>query len=405
MRIAVVNWNNRRFGGTGSYLSSIIPILQSAGHEVALWHEVDRPDTHPVLPKTTEAWSVSALGVDRAVAGLRSWRPDVLYAHGLLDPSVERRALDVAPAVFFAHDYYGTCISGHKTFSKPVVTPCDRRFGWGCLAHYYPRRCGGLSPITLVKEFGRQSERLDLLSRYAAIVTHSSHMQQEYLKHGIEPHKVFNVKYGPGAGESPEAQAGVQKHISQAWRLLFVGRMDRLKGGAELIDALPDVARRLARPVDLIFAGDGPDRAAWQARASSTRESAVSVEFRGWVARAQLDELYARADLLVLPSLWPEPLALVGLEAGRLRLPTVAFDVGGIADWLHHGVNGILAPGNPPTVRGLADAVVAALRDPHTLASLREGAAQASAVFTLDDHFHRLMNVLQTVTGATRCES
>src|SRR2546423_8225430 len=40
---------------------------------------------------------------------------------------------DVAPAVFFAHAYYGTCISGAKTFKRPTVTPCDRRFGPKCL--------------------------------------------------------------------------------------------------------------------------------------------------------------------------------------------------------------------------------------------------------------------------------
>ena len=48
------------------------------------------------------------------------WHPDVIYAHGLTDPAIEARTLEVAPAVFFAHNYYGTCISGAKTFKYPV---------------------------------------------------------------------------------------------------------------------------------------------------------------------------------------------------------------------------------------------------------------------------------------------
>src|SRR5438132_30986 len=59
--------------------------------------------------------------------------PDLIYAHGLLDPELEARTLAIAPGVFCAHAYYGTCISGGKTFKFPVVTPCNRPFGWHCL--------------------------------------------------------------------------------------------------------------------------------------------------------------------------------------------------------------------------------------------------------------------------------
>ena len=74
--------------------------------------------------------------------------------------------------------------------------------------------------------------------------------------------------------------------------------------------------------------------------------------------------------MLVVPSLWPEPFGLVGLEAARHRLPVAAFAVGGIPDWLRPGVNGYLAPGDPPTPGGLADAIIACLKDPETHARL-----------------------------------
>src|SRR5215510_7124047 len=198
MRIAILNWSNRRIGGTGTYLSAVMPYLQRAGHQVALWHEVNVPADYDLIPMPPDApaWSVADLGLEPAIAALTAWQPHLLYAHGMLDPAVERRALDVAPAVFFAHNYYGTCISGAKTFKRPVVTPCDRQFGWQCLAHYYPRRCGGWSPVTMLKLFRQQRDRLELLPRYRAIVTHSGHMQDEYIKHGLTASRVFNVKYG-----------------------------------------------------------------------------------------------------------------------------------------------------------------------------------------------------------------
>jgi glycosyltransferase involved in cell wall biosynthesis len=399
MRIALVNWSNRRFGGTGSYLSTIMPALHAAGHEIALWHEVDTPADRPVLPlpATAPVWSVSALGLPAAVDQLRSWQPNLLYAHGLLDPSVERQALDIAPAVFFAHDYYGTCISGLKTFTRPIVTPCDRTFGWRCLAEYYPRRCGGLSPVTMIRGFSVQRDRHHLLSRYAAIVTHSTHMQREYEKHGFATTRV--VRYCTDTTEPTSSSDGANRVQPDVWQLLFVGRMDRLKGGGVLLDALPDVARRLGRAVHLTLAGDGPARASWETQATEIcrREPGVQVEFPGWLAPETLDELYARSNLFVLPSLWPEPFALVGLEAGRHKLPTVAFDIGGISDWLKSGVNGVLAPGDPPTVQGLADAIVTALQSLETSGRLRCGADLVSQTFTFDEHVRLLLRVFEEV--------
>jgi glycosyltransferase involved in cell wall biosynthesis len=407
MRIAILNWSSRRIGGTGTYLSAVMPHLEKAGHDVALWHEVDTPvDYDPIpLPSAAPVWSVAALGLEPALAALASWRPHLLYAHGLLDPAVERRTLDIAPAVFFAHNYYGTCISGAKTFKNPVVTPCDRRFGWQCLAQYYPRRCGGWNPVTMMRLFRQQKDRLELLPRYGAIVTHSTHMQNEYVNHGLNASRVFNVKYasdlavsqGPGETSGP-----THDESDRPWNLLFVGRMDELKGGRELLQSLPDVIRRLGRNVRLTFAGAGPLRVTWEALAAevSRSEPRLQVEFTGWVDRAAIDELFAHSDLLVLPSLWPEPLALVGLEAARHRVPVAAFGVGGIGEWLTSGHNGFLAPGNPPTVGGLTDAIVACLRDPQTHARLKQGASGLSADFAFDTHVELLLRAFTDVAHA-----
>ena len=405
MRIAIINWSNRRIGGTGTYLSAVVPQLQRAGHEIALWHEVNTPVEYDPIPMPSGApvWSMTDLGLEPALAALSSWRPDLLYAHGLLDPAVERRTLQIAPSVFFAHNYYGTCITGAKTVRRPVVTPCGRTFGWQCLAHYYPSRCGGWSPVTMVRQYRQQRDRLQLLEKYTAIVTHSTHMQQEYVKHGLHTARVFNVRYG--ADET--SPAIVARHASSLhvgpWELLFAGRMDDLKGGRELILALPEVGKRLSREVRLTFAGDGPLREEWESLAQRVcrDQSRVQVRFAGWLPRTSMDGVFAQSDLLVLPSLWPEPLALVGLEAARHRLPVAAFAVGGISDWLKSGHNGFLAPGDPPTVHGLVDAIVACLEDSATHARLREGAGALSADFAFDTHIELLLRAFADATRAS----
>ena len=395
MRIAVVNWSRRLVGGIESYLDSVIPSLIQARHEVKFWHEVDVPVDRDPLARGVDVPTVCVADVGQAtaVAGLRAWRPDVVYVHGLLDPNLEGQILDVAPSVFFAHAYYGMCISGSKTFTRPVVTPCTRVFGWPCLLHYFPHGCGGRSPLTMWREYQRQAERLTLLRRYGAIVTHTDHMRTELARHGlVATQVVFPVDLGTVVNHPP---------IEKVWRLLFAGRMDRLKGGQVLLDALAYVRRRADRPVHLRFAGDGPERARWERQAEhvTSREGGLGIEFVGWVSQTELERLTAAADLLVVPSLWPEPFGSGGPWAGARGLPAAAFAVGGISEWLVDGVNGRLAPGNPPTAAGLADAILNCLADPQEYARLRTGAVEVGRRFNMQAHLGSLLDVFAAVSA------
>jgi glycosyltransferase involved in cell wall biosynthesis len=424
VRIAITNWSRRKVGGAEIYLNGIIPGLVGAGHTVGFWHEVDLPANREQigLPDHVPAWCVSDLGRESALAELRQWHPDVIYAHGLSDPTLEAETLTIAPAVFFAHGYYGTCISGAKTFKNPVVTPCSRRFGWQCLFHYYPHRCGGWSPVTMLREYRRQSRRLELLSSYRAIVTHSNYMRFEYTKHGLACDRIHytydteTIRTSPYPVEecegldprSPSAQAAettgnasTGTRTTPSWRLLFMGRMDFLKGGRTFLEALPQVRAFLDRPLRVTFAGDGPDRQGWERQAEQVQaqNEGLQIEFVGWMNGSQRDSLFARCDLLVLPSLWPEPFGLVGPEAGLCGVPAAGYAVGGIPDWLTDGVNGHLAPGNPPTAAGLAEAIIKCLRDPCEYARLRHGATEVARRFSPKRHLVALLEVFEKAVG------
>lgn len=417
MRIAVVNWSNRRVGGVETYLSTIIPELARAGNEISFWCETEEPAERERigLPEGAPAWCVATLGVDQALKALSDWRPDVIYTHKVSDPDLESRVLKLAPSVFFAHDYNGTCISGHKTFQFPVVQPCTRRFGWQCLLHYFPHRCGGLSPITMFKLYGQQASRLQNLHRYSAIVTHSDHMLAELIKHGLSPKSAYNFPYYvqsrkvSGRSVSPDIKvpASDQEKGSRRdprenryWNLLFSGRMEHLKGGQIFLEALPQAAAMLDRPLRVTFAGDGRERLAWEASAAAVRNEKVAVDFIGWVERNQIEKLLEACDLVVVPSLWPEPFGLVGPEAGLFGVPVAAFAVGGIPDWLIEGVNGYLAPGNPPTAAGLAQAIVSCLQDPTIHASLRQGAVEVAQQFNIQNHMAALLEVFGSVAAS-----
>jgi len=410
MRIAVANFSSRRVGGAESYIEEVIAEFANSGHDVGLFVEIDVPADRAAirLPGESPLWCLANQTLAGAVAAMREWHPDLIFAHGLIDPRNEAATLSIAPSVFFAHGYYGTCISGAKTNSYPKIVPCTRTFGPKCLLHFYPRRCGGLSPVTALVEYRRQADRLKLLRRYRAILTDSTHMRDEYLRHGFDPNTVIRSSYLRDTSQDPDTS--IETAIESATngnassgpaRLLFLGRMDPLKGGLILLDSLPIVADALDRPIELTFGGDGPCRDSWtrRAHAISAKDTRVKTVFEGWLGPERIVELQASSDLLVMPSLWPEPFGRVGLESGMSGLPVAAFAVGGIPDWLHDNVNGYMAPGDPATPDGLAQAIVKCLRSPAEYARLRRGAIAMAARFNLHNHMAQLYDLFDQVAG------
>jgi len=394
LRVAVANWSSRRVGGIEEYLTIVLPALHTAGIATAFWHESDEPCDRPTIEVPADVVQISAArsGIEPALSALRDWRPDVIYIQGLVEPNVERRLMEIAPSVRFLHTYSGTCISGGKTFTRPIVTPCDRKFGWPCLLHFFPHGCGGRSPVTMWQLFQRQTEQLQVLRGYTDILTHAAHMKEEMANHGVTVDVIpFPVEqHTNGQPTRPPANQ---------WRLLFAARMDFLKGGHILLDALPMVAAAAKRPVTLTLAGDGPERAALEARAREIAAAGITTFFPGWVPQARVDALMEHADLLVVPSLWPEPFGSVGPAAGQHGLPVAAYEVGGIGEWLTDGINGHFAPARPPTAEGLARAIIRCLEDPQHYISLRDGAREMAKRFTLAQHLPQLISRFERVAG------
>lgn len=403
MRVAVVTRYASAIGGAQVYLSRLLPRLKQRGHEIACVTELEQSDREePILPGYLQIphWSLAVCGFHAVMAELRNWKPDVVLLQGPGDPAFAERVAETFPTVFRAENYYGTCISGTKTTSWPTPRPCSRIFGPACLLHYFPRRCGGLNPLTMLRLYLRQRHNNNVLRKCRAILTLSEHMRQEFLRHGIPAERVIRLPF-PVADTASPCQVRPHRSDGEPLRLLFLGRMDRLKGGDLLLQAVPLVARQLSRPLHLDFAGDGPERLRWERLAKQVTASCqnLSIRFHGWIGSSERNELLRQADLLVVPSVWPEPFGHVGLEAAQHGVPAVGFAVGGIPEWLQDGVTGRLAPANPPTVQGLADAIHACLHDEAKLAALHRNAREFASRFSMDAHVKAMEEVFRRVAG------
>ena len=224
-----------------------------------------------------------------------------------------------------------------------------------------------------------------LFARYSRTIVASQHMRDEMLRHGVPADRLevlplFSTVHCDAV--SPDGERDT---------LLFAGRMTSLKGGHVLVSAAARAAQQLGRRVNLIMAGDGPQKESWRALAASLD---VPLELTGWLALDERPRVYARGMAAVMPSLWPEPFGLSGLDAAALGRPTIAFDVGGIKDWLADGVNGrLVAPS--AGAEGLARAIVSMLANPAECAHMGRRALEVSRRLSMSAHVERLESVLQ----------
>ena len=395
MRIAIAAHSTARAGGVETYLADVVPALALAGHDVGCLFETAAGTAASILPARHggPVWIADGQVTD-ALEALTAWRPDVIYLHGLRSTSLERQLTNIAPVVFFAHSYYGACISGEKVTRVPSPRACGRALGPACLAHYLPRRCGGLSPVTMLRQYGVQREKQRLLSEYAAVLVASRHMAREYASQRTDVRVVaLPVSSDVGARSVPAGSTPT---------LLFLGRLEPSKGVDIALESAARAAALLDSSLRLVVGGTGTLADALRHRAERLMAAnpRLSIELRGWMCDDQRRLALETANLLLMPSVWPEPFGLAGVEAAAAGVPAIAFHVGGIEDWLTDGVNGRLVPPHGDRVTAYSRAIAGTLRDPVALASMSAAASTTARRFSMTSHLQAIGAVFEAVQEA-----
>lgn len=229
--------------------------------------------------------------------------------------------------VFLAHDHDLYCPRRH------YYTPFGRI---NCHRAFEPVRCGLCSHLASPRNWpgagrGRSALIRELRTHHAAVL--SGFMKENLVCNGFREERIHFLPpvIEPPASSAPRTEPGPD------FRILFLGQLIRGKGADLFLRALAD----LRIPWRATLAGDGNDRAMLE-NLAATLGIADRVRFAGW-----LDDpgsCFADCDAAVFPSRWQEPFGLSGAEALAHGVPVVAFDVGGVREWLEDGVTGFLAP-------------------------------------------------------------
>jgi glycosyltransferase involved in cell wall biosynthesis len=214
---------------------------------------------------------------------------------------------------------------------------------------------------------------LSAIRRAACVITPSASARDDLLRFVDYP--ADRVKVIPnGVSAAFFAQkGGTHERLAGPRRILHAGHCGPYKNVEALLTALPRIRDQLAEPVVLVKTGGAFTPA--QERLIADLSIEESIQRLGHIPLAQLPDVYAEADLLVIPSLY-EGFGLPALEAMAAGTPVVASDRGALPEVV--GEAGILV--DPTDVAGLADTVAATLAEPQLMTELsRRGVDRARA--------------------------
>ncbi len=143
-----------------------------------------------------------------------------------------------------------------------------------------------------------------------------------------------------------------QNRASKKVHILTVGRLHPRKGQAFILNALAQLPRQLRRQVHFWLVGTGKKYGYETELRELAEKMDFAVTFFGDVTNEELEDIYARAHIFSMTSVnfrkSVEGFGLVYLEAAAHGLPIVAHRIGGVAEAVSHGENGILVePDNP----------------------------------------------------------
>lgn len=312
--------------------------LGRRGHAIGLLHG---PPTGAGQEKWNatfpERWSLE--GADPAAAArqaVEAFRPDVVYVHKMADLGVIEALLETGcPCVRMVHDHDIYCMRSYKYnfFTRRI---CTRPAGWRCvfpcLATLTRNRKGPL-PVKWTSLAERKRD-IALNRRFRRMVVVTTYMRDELLRNGFEAARIRIHGPVPRMGE-----AGLRSTFSDRNLILYAGQIIRGKG----VDVLLQALAKVWHPFECIILGDGNHRPACE-KLRDKLGLADKVHFKGFIPQEELKAYYRECSVVVISSVWPEPIATIGLEVMRYALPVVAFDAGGIKDWLSDGQTGYLVP-------------------------------------------------------------
>ncbi len=366
-------------GVEGLFLAAVSPPLRNR-HPGSMLQAVNgHPDEMLVWLGHFDRFFLNQLdthGLEALAPLIEQARPDVIHIHHPLLFGVEtvdllRRCAPNAKLVFTAHDYFALCTREGELLTEderlcpgPSLDRCRRCF---------PGRPGADFVL-------RDLALRDTLGTADAILVPGEFARTRFIAAGWPAERLEVMRNGildsPAAPLRPSPDG-------RRDRFGFFGHINRIKGARLLLQASAQLsAQGVAHRLHL-HGGTAYQPEALVTGFRADLAAAPAARHTGQYESDELPALMAQVDWVVMPSIWYENAPLVLLEAFHHGRPAICSGIGGMAETVRDGIDGLHAPVNDAQgltdvmrsaveTEGLWDRLRAGIRPPHSVAAMAE---------------------------------
>jgi glycosyltransferase involved in cell wall biosynthesis len=358
-----------RAGGAGWSTRALALGLRAAGHDVTVITNSPGPeDLDGLRVRRLHLEGRKRFVVPRAIAEtLRRESWDVVHAQHSLSALGSLREPFGSKVAVTVRDHWPVCFWSTRISRGQLCPSC----GVGPMTRCVTGRVrlpGPLAWAAIPYMRADLHQKKLALQRAGAVLAVSDAVAVELRAAGLDVEVIPNVVNA----EEVQALAAPAPSFPLPDRfLLFVGKLEENKGARALVPAV--AASRTGLPLVVLGEGSMSHVLKFDATAAS-----VPLVMRGWAHRDDVLRSMARATAIVFPSLWPEPLSRVLLEALALGTPVAAMATGGTREILVDGESGVLVS----EAAALGDAVARLVGDDALRSRIVAGARERARAFS-----------------------
>lgn len=300
----------------------------------------------------------------RVSAFLNTVQPDLVHAHNVHTyltyhslALAKRRGL---PVFLTVHDTMTVTFQKFESFIDPAWRDVPEEFDYRVSPlsqlrrqrfRYFPLRNAIIRRVLRRNVDAILSPSRALLEVLRANRVAARHML--HLPNGIDPARFES-------SEEDQARFRAEQGLEGRKIILFAGRINRAKGGEQILQAMPHIVARVPEAVLLVLARPG-GYAEGMLTIAESLGIRQHIRFAGWLSGETLAAAFGAADVCVTPSVYFDNFPTVNLEAQAAGTPVVGTCFGGTPEAVADGETGFIV--NPYNVEALAERISRLLLD------------------------------------------
>jgi glycosyltransferase involved in cell wall biosynthesis len=289
------------------------------------WFKFSNPD--PRLP-------------DELADLLRELRPDIVHLQHYVHIGVEavqiiKRTLPDARIVVTLHEYLAICNHYGQMVKRDHDSLCSQSG---------PHPCHGCFPEHAPSDFFLRRAYIGLaFDRVDHFICPSRFLLDRYAEWGIDRGRLSVIENLTASPSTDRAAVEPSADPARALKIGFFGQISALKGARVLMECAEILSRDPESRVSFELNGDYSSQPEpfQKAFLEQLATCTSNVNFRGRYTQDRVDALMRGVDAVLVPSIWWENSPVVIEEALRNRRPVICSDIGGMAEKVRDGIDGL----------------------------------------------------------------